>query len=94
MTKKQAEIIRLMAKGEMLICGNSDFTGRAYFSVTNGGKQYYFRSDTFSRLLNNGFIHQQLSHPFEFILTRVALQWYNKHNTTQNERTILRLRNK
>lgn len=60
-----------MREGHPMLIGQSETSASMYYQIAIGfqHENVYFRSDTFARLLNNGFIYQQSGHPFNYILT-------------------------
>jgi hypothetical protein len=72
LTKTQEKIIKLMYEGYILLIHRDDDTGRIYYMVSQGFTNIYFRGDVFSKLLANELIYQQLSHPFDYVLTSLG----------------------
>lgn len=72
LSKKQSEIINLMRDGWILLIGTSEITGRQYYMVTKGFDKVYFNVTVFSNLLDKKMIYQELSSPFDYLLTDVG----------------------
>ena len=71
-TKKQIEIVEKMLDGYIMLIGQSETTGRYYYLISKGYDNMYFNRNTFSRLLENELVYQELSYPFNWVLTKGA----------------------
>ncbi len=71
-TKKQIEIVQKMYNGYSMFLGQDETSAAIYYYISKGHDNIYFRSDTFSRLLQNNLIWQQYKAPYDYILTDFA----------------------
>ena len=65
LTYKQNQIIYALQNGWELITSGDSST--VWVAVKNG--QFCFSSSLFYKMVNSGYIYQQLCHPFYYILT-------------------------
>lgn len=84
LTKKQIEIVFLMQNGYILLIGQSETSFRPYYMVSKGYTNVYFRSDTFARLMESDLIYQELSYPFNWLLTKKAKELVINNPHTNN----------
>lgn len=71
-TQRCLDIVYLMQNNWILIVGRSDTNDSIYYQVTKGYERDYFHAGVFGRLLSDGLIHQQISYPFDWVLTKEA----------------------
>ena len=67
LTKKQKEVVIDLQNGWSLVT-NNEVKG-AWVSKSKADKEYHIDNGIFWRLVKKGLIYQQLSHPFNYVLT-------------------------
>lgn len=76
LSAKQKEIVWLMQNGFPMMMGVDDFSGKHYYMIAsthnNGFSNTYFNATVLGNLLDKKLIYQELSHPFEWILTELG----------------------